>query len=162
MCGDSDEVKTHIRGLRHRSVARASSCKPTSPHCFLLSQLQQPSRLRRHWQCKPHKSLPLPDANLRSVAASRKPLLNMAQSPASSPRLPSPPPMAEDQVGATSPGHMSLDELDKIGQAAALEETAARRIRPGTRAEAMHEGPPLVDFSEVSALRLLHDQRSPD
>lgn len=59
--------------------------------------------------------------------------------------------MAEDQVGPTSPGVSGLEDLDKIGQAAALDHAASRRIRPGTKAEDMHEGPPLVDFSEIDS-----------
>lgn len=74
----------------------------------------------------------------------------MAQSPSSSPRLPSPPPMAEDQVGPTSPGVNGLEDLDKISQSVALDQAASRRIRPGTKSEDMHEGPPLVNLQDVS------------
>lgn len=71
-----------------------------------------------------------------------------AQSPLSSPRLPSPPPIAEDQIGPASPGIALFSEHDKI-PGNALDTSASRRIRPGTRAEDMAEGPPLVDLGEV-------------
>ncbi|KAF1913138.1 Mob1/phocein [Ampelomyces quisqualis] len=65
-------------------------------------------------------------------------------SPAS-PRLPSPPPIPEDQLSpvAASPEQQKLfDNLDH---------NAARRIRPGTKAEHMAEGPPLVDLLEIDS-----------
>jgi hypothetical protein len=72
----------------------------------------------------------------------------MAASPARSPRLPSPPPMAEDQLGPKSP-MPATDEQQK--QFSNLDHIAARRTRPGTKAEDMAEGPPLVELSEVSS-----------
>lgn len=67
-------------------------------------------------------------------------------SPAS-PRLPSPPPIPEDQLSpiAASPEQQKLFS--------SLDHNAARRIRPGTKAEDMAEGPPLVDLSEVRLLQ---------
>ncbi|KAF2153285.1 Mob1/phocein [Myriangium duriaei CBS 260.36] len=59
--------------------------------------------------------------------------------------------MAEDQVGPTSPGALGLEDLDKIGQAATLDQGAGRRIRPGTKAEDMHEGPPLIDPIDIDS-----------
>ena len=76
---------------------------------------------------------------------------NMA-SPAS-PRLPSPPPIPEDQLSPIS----ASPEQQKLFSN--LDHNAARRIRPGTKAEDMAEGPPLVDLSEV-CLRRLHDRLS--
>lgn len=71
-------------------------------------------------------------------------------SPASSPRLPSPPPMAEDQLGPMSPTAALSEESGKLG--GSMGDTgASRRIAPGTRAEDMGEGPPLVDVSKVRA-----------
>ncbi|PSK34110.1 MOB-like protein phocein [Elsinoe australis] len=75
----------------------------------------------------------------------------MAQSPSSSPRLPSPPPMAEDQIGPTSPGVHGLEDLDKIGQTTSIDQGASRRIRPGTKSEDMLEGPPLVELQEIDS-----------
>jgi hypothetical protein len=71
-----------------------------------------------------------------------------AMSPASSPRLPSPPPMPELQFGPQSPlagpGEVEAD----LGQKA--DESARRRIRPGTKAADMVRGPPLVPLVQVS------------
>ncbi|KAF2877658.1 Mob1/phocein [Massariosphaeria phaeospora] len=61
----------------------------------------------------------------------------------SSPRLPSPPPMAEDQLaqGPKSPGPVFSN----------LDNGVSRRIRPGTKAENMADGPPLVELSEIDS-----------
>ena len=76
-------------------------------------------------------------------------------SPSSSPRLPSPPPMAEDQTGPQSP--MSLDqEHGKLG-ATDGEVSAARRIRPGTKSVDMNEGPPLMDLGDVSGFKSIQE-----
>jgi len=77
-----------------------------------------------------------------------------AQSPASSPRLPSPPPIAEDQIGPTSPGVSPYEEQGHL-PGNAIDNGASRRIRPGTKAEDMAEGPPLVELSEVRARLVL-------
>ncbi|KAF2824393.1 Mob1/phocein [Ophiobolus disseminans] len=65
-------------------------------------------------------------------------------SPAS-PRLPSPPPIPEDQLSPIS----ASPEQQKLFSN--LDHNAARRIRPGTKAEDMQEGPPLVDLSEIDS-----------
>lgn len=70
----------------------------------------------------------------------------MAMSPASSPRLPSPPPIAEDQIGPKSPLAGLMDELEVPEN---FSQGASRRIRPGTKAADMPEGPPLVELTEV-------------
>jgi hypothetical protein len=70
----------------------------------------------------------------------------MAASPSSSPRLPSPPPIAEDQLGPKSP-MAPTEEQQKLFST--LDHGASRRIQPGTKADDMAEGPPLVDISEV-------------
>ena len=71
----------------------------------------------------------------------------MAASPSSSPRLPSPPPMAEDQIG---PGSSSPNQEEEINlNTSGSDHGASRRIRPGTRSEDMLEGPPLVDLQDV-------------
>lgn len=72
-----------------------------------------------------------------------------AHSPASSPRLPSPPPIAEDQVGPTSPGISLYEDHGKLQTPTDNNAAASRRIRPGTKAEDMAEGPPLVDLQDV-------------
>ncbi|KAF2455040.1 Mob1/phocein, partial [Lineolata rhizophorae] len=73
-------------------------------------------------------------------------------SPGSSPRLPSPPPMAEDQIGPKSPtGATSAEEQMKQTLARGVDKNASRRIRPGTKAANMAEGPPLVPLSEIDS-----------
>lgn len=74
----------------------------------------------------------------------------MAASPSSSPRLPSPPPIAEDQI---SPSAGPNDEHGQLGANMNLLNDAAaiRRIRPGTKAEDMHEGPPLVELADIDS-----------
>ncbi|KAK0654572.1 MOB-like protein phocein [Lasiodiplodia hormozganensis] len=73
-----------------------------------------------------------------------------AMSPSSSPRLPSPPPIAEDQLGPKSPIAEEHSEEAKVDQG------SARRIRPGTKAQDMAEGPPLADLKDIeSAFQLM-------
>jgi hypothetical protein len=71
--------------------------------------------------------------------------------PPSSPRLPSPPPPTEIQIGPKSP---SLGDSSGIQETAIeqgiLDANAARRIHPGTKAADMAAGPPLVPLMEVS------------
>ncbi|KAI9662796.1 MAG: hypothetical protein M1821_007842 [Bathelium mastoideum] len=82
-----------------------------------------------------------------------------ALSPSSSPRLPSPPPMAEDQIGPNSPLTSSEEESNRLNHG--HDNGAARRIRPGTKAEDMAEGPPLVDLQDIdSAFQLTEHLKS--
>jgi Mob1/phocein family len=73
----------------------------------------------------------------------------MAASPSSSPRLPSPPPIAEDQIGPKSPLTAVSDEQAKIDFPENFNQGASRRIRPGTKAADMPEGPPLMELTEA-------------
>lgn len=68
----------------------------------------------------------------------------------SSPRLPSPPPPAEIQIGPKSPA-MGPDahQAQQIEQTQ-IDAAAKRRIHPGTKAADMAAGPPLVPLNEVS------------
>jgi len=72
----------------------------------------------------------------------------MPLSPLSSPRLPSPPPIAEDQLGARSP-IASAEQTLEGNENKKIDDSAARRIRPGTKSVDMSEGPPIIDISEV-------------
>ncbi|KAF2805651.1 Mob1/phocein [Mytilinidion resinicola] len=72
-----------------------------------------------------------------------------ALSPSSSPRLPSPPPIAEDQIGPKSPTGAQAEQQAKLFSI--VDHGASRRIRPGTKAEDMTEGPPLVDLTEIDS-----------
>ncbi len=69
-------------------------------------------------------------------------------SPSSSPRLPSPPPLSEDFIHPKSPSTLAEDQ-GKLENANKVDHGASRRIRKGTKAEDMAEGPPLVDVTEV-------------
>ena len=72
-------------------------------------------------------------------------------SPSTSPRLPSPPPFPEVQIGPKSPQPGALDGAStQIAHANTIvDRGASRRIRPGTKASDMASGPPLVPLSEV-------------
>ncbi|AEO66873.1 uncharacterized protein THITE_2115376 [Thermothielavioides terrestris NRRL 8126] len=76
----------------------------------------------------------------------------MSSLPPSSPRLPSPPPPAEIQIGPKSP----LMGPNAARQAAQIEQTtidtnAKRRIHPGTKSADMAAGPPLVPLHELDS-----------
>lgn len=68
-------------------------------------------------------------------------------SPSSSPRLPSPPPFTEVQIGPASP--TIEGPVNPAGDRGRQDDGAARRIRPGTKAADMAAGPPLVPLADV-------------
>ena len=74
-----------------------------------------------------------------------------SMSPATSPRLPSPPPFPEVQIGSKSPvpGARGSSAITDIDETTMLDNGATRRIRPGTKAADMASGPPLIPLSEV-------------
>ncbi|KAL7963347.1 Mob1/phocein [Trichoderma compactum] len=70
----------------------------------------------------------------------------------SSPRLPSPPPPAEIQIGPNSPSGgpaatLATTEMEQLH----LDASSSRRIHPGTKAADMAAGPPLVPLSELDS-----------
>ncbi|WEW59598.1 hypothetical protein PRK78_005072 [Emydomyces testavorans] len=71
----------------------------------------------------------------------------MKPSPSSSPRLPSPPPFTEVQIGPKSP--TVNDSL--IGPLPPQDDASTRRIRPGTKAVDMASGPPLIPLSQLDS-----------
>ena len=73
-------------------------------------------------------------------------------SPSRSPRLPSPPPFPEVQIGPKSPGfHPEQSAAIPVNDDTVKQDNGAmRRIRPGTKAADMAFGPPLVPLAEVS------------
>ncbi|KAK1640981.1 Mob1/phocein family protein [Colletotrichum phormii] len=75
----------------------------------------------------------------------------MAMAP-SSPRLPSPPPPAEIQIGRKSPsmGAQSNREASPMEQSL-IEANSRRRIHPGTKAADMAAGPPLIPLNELDS-----------
>lgn len=73
-------------------------------------------------------------------------------SPSSSPRLPSPPPFTEVQIGPKSPSvgeSFGNDAEQMLGPAHGGHDGSTRRIRPGTKAADMAFGPPLVELAQV-------------
>ncbi|KAL9026267.1 MAG: hypothetical protein Q9196_005036 [Gyalolechia fulgens] len=74
-------------------------------------------------------------------------------SPSHSPRLPSPPPFPEVQIGPKSPTANPIpgspDQSHE--EATKYDQSATRRIRPGTKAEDMASGPPLVPLSQLDS-----------
>ncbi|KAL8645653.1 MAG: hypothetical protein Q9226_007203 [Calogaya cf. arnoldii] len=74
-------------------------------------------------------------------------------SPLHSPRLPSPPPFPEVQIGPPSPSaHInSGSSIPEHDDNARYDQAAARRIRPGTKAADMAAGPPLVELARLDS-----------
>ncbi|KAI9732650.1 MAG: hypothetical protein M1834_003987 [Cirrosporium novae-zelandiae] len=73
-----------------------------------------------------------------------------AASPSSSPRLPSPPPFTEDQIGPKSPTvGDGFSNTQNEQNATEAETSSARRTRPGTKAADMTSGPPLVPLNQL-------------
>lgn len=72
-------------------------------------------------------------------------------SPSSSPRLPSPPPFTEVQIGPQSPsvGESFGKDAELLLGGAAEDDGSTRRIRPGTKTGDMAFGPPLIPLSQV-------------
>lgn len=75
-------------------------------------------------------------------------------SPSSSPRLPSPPPFTEVQIGPQSPSvgdSFGGDaDLQLLGVSPGADEGPTRRIRPGSKTSEMAAGPPLIPLPQVS------------
>ncbi|KAK5111676.1 hypothetical protein LTR62_004781 [Meristemomyces frigidus] len=58
--------------------------------------------------------------------------------------------MAEDQLGPVSPGISLFEEHGKLPNNT-IDTGASRRIRPGTKAEDMAEGPPLIELQDIDS-----------
>ncbi|PGG97492.1 hypothetical protein GX51_07304 [Blastomyces parvus] len=85
----------------------------------------------------------------------RRPTMTTAgASPSSSPRLPSPPPFTEVQIGPQSPtvgeGFGATSE-ELLGLPHEPDDASMRRIRPGTKSADMASGPPLVPLSQLDS-----------
>ncbi|KAL8923086.1 MAG: hypothetical protein Q9208_004770 [Pyrenodesmia sp. 3 TL-2023] len=76
-----------------------------------------------------------------------------APSPSHSPRLPSPPPFPEVQIGPGSPtiNPASGASSQAHDDATKYDQSATRRIRPGTKAADMANGPPLVPLDQLDS-----------
>ncbi|KAL9107219.1 MAG: hypothetical protein Q9227_007843 [Pyrenula ochraceoflavens] len=72
-------------------------------------------------------------------------------SPSSSPRLPSPPPFTEVQIGPKSPSVSDRGKDKLLDESLKQNDGATRRIRPGSKAEDMSSGPPLVPLSQLDS-----------
>ncbi|KAJ5569579.1 uncharacterized protein N7459_009009 [Penicillium hispanicum] len=74
-------------------------------------------------------------------------------SPSSSPRLPSPPPFTEVQIGPQSPsvGETFGNDADLLLGVTGENDGSTRRIRPGTKATDMAFGPPLIPLSQLDS-----------
>lgn len=86
------------------------------------------------------------------LAPPRRAMTAAGVSPSSSPRLPSPPPFPEVQVGPQSPStgeSFSPDGDNLLVGASGADDGSTRRIRPGTKAADMAFGPPLIPLSQV-------------
>ncbi|PHH72277.1 hypothetical protein CDD82_6051 [Ophiocordyceps australis] len=76
----------------------------------------------------------------------------MALAP-NSPRLPSPPPPAEIQIGPKSPSGapVAVSQQAAQMQQTLLDANSRRRVHPGTKASDMAAGPPLVPLNELDS-----------
>ncbi|KAF8863209.1 Mob1/phocein [Acephala macrosclerotiorum] len=70
--------------------------------------------------------------------------------PPSSPRLPSPPPPTEIQIGPKSPSSSGANTEPTMEQSI-IDANAKRRIHPGTKSADMAAGPPLVPLNELDS-----------
>lgn len=87
-------------------------------------------------------------------------------SPSTSPRLPSPPPFPEVQIGLRSPRINAASKVTsprlpnprasspELPDTPKLDDGPTRRIRPGTKAADIASGPPLVPLAEVRSPRV--------
>ncbi|KAL4893021.1 Mob1 family protein [Aspergillus ambiguus] len=72
----------------------------------------------------------------------------------SSPRLPSPPPFTEVQIGPKSPSvgeSFGKDAEQILGTSPSADDASTRRIRPGTKAVDMAAGPPLIPLAQLDS-----------
>ncbi|CZR62385.1 related to cell cycle regulation Mob3 [Phialocephala subalpina] len=70
--------------------------------------------------------------------------------PPSSPRLPSPPPPTEIQIGPKSPS-LSGANTEPTMEQSIIDANAKRRIHPGTKSADMAAGPPLIPLNELDS-----------
>ncbi|KFZ22871.1 hypothetical protein V502_02664 [Pseudogymnoascus sp. VKM F-4520 (FW-2644)] len=72
--------------------------------------------------------------------------------PPSSPRLPSPPPPTEIQIGPKSPSIQdSSNDQENAMEQSIIDSNSSRRIHPGTKGADMAAGPPLVPLMELDS-----------
>ena len=122
-----------------RPISRAWSTRRTKLFGRYRTQLAVDTVFRKFYKRKFRK-------DLRDMAsAAQEP-----RSPLTSPRLPSPPPVPEVQIGKSASMDANNDggagAQQKTGQS---DRNAMRRIRPGTKAADMSYGPPKIPLHEV-------------
>ncbi|TAQ84401.1 hypothetical protein B7494_g7266 [Chlorociboria aeruginascens] len=71
--------------------------------------------------------------------------------PPSSPRLPSPPPPTEIQIGPKSPSAGGGGSQESAFEQSVIDANSSRRIHPGTRSADMAAGPPLIPLGELDS-----------
>lgn len=144
-----------IRFIQHFYAFRQSSAEPNPLHgpCVYWQRLHVNKHFSRNTSTQQGTFLTV----LGRCSTVSPIMATSGQSPSSSPRLPSPPPIAEDQIGPTSPGVSLFEEHGKFPNLNSIDAGAGRRIRPGTKSEDMAEGPPLVELQDVSACTITYE-----
>jgi hypothetical protein len=153
-----------------RSRGQAFSCHSLAPaFCCLVcdwgagAQLQASSKKHhQHQHQHQHHDTPyFPPKDKPFYLRTSSSLISVADAPIlafllimslapSSPRLPSPPPPTEIQIGTHSPSPGSSSNQEPTVEQSAIDSNASRRIHPGTKAVDMAGGPPLIPLGEVS------------
>ncbi len=122
------------------SLSRVSSHSEDSHHAQLAADVTGTTPTQLHFSPNRFTS--------HKMTASNPSPQRTAVSPSSSPRLPSPPPFTEVQIGPKSPTIGDGPE-NQLGEVAKHDDGSTRRIRPGTKAADMASGPPLIPLAEV-------------
>lgn len=151
-------VVGRIRSRGQLLVLLSCSTRSTRPR-FQASRLQlqlgrQTQQQHRKWPVRvsPAPHTPVGPSDIPPRSPKRAPRANAAEMASMSPRLPSPPPPAEIQLGPKSPGLSAMaDEETQQMEQTLLNANSKRRIHPGTKSADMAAGPPLVPLSEVRA-----------
>ncbi len=148
--------KLYIRRLNAPSKSRP--LRRTGSVLYLIHRFHVAPLVRRRrseFQKRPykrHERLKALAAGNHRVTSYTEPKTMPASPSSPSPRLPSPPPIPEVQIGPKSPGmHPTPDASPSEPEDSAKQNQGAlRRIRPGTKAADMASGPPPTSLSEVS------------
>ncbi|KAL8703619.1 MAG: hypothetical protein Q9201_003189 [Fulgogasparrea decipioides] len=145
------------RGVHGRGIHAANAAHPGASQAFdtpgpspqSQDAATESTSTTRHWviDLNTHVvALATPEPN--TMAAPMGPL-----SPSHSPRLPSPPPFPESQIGPQSPTANPAQGIStqEPHDATRYDESANRRIRPGSTSAEMDAGPPLVPLNQIDS-----------
>lgn len=150
----SADLPLYTYGLRHYAHTQlyATNQSATAGAKAFLAQPRATTRIGAKLEhLEPAVFQPFNPNEPHTQAAPIHTSRTMALAP-SSPRLPSPPPPAEIQIGPNSPsGGAAADPATTQMEQNLVDSNARRRIHPGTKASDMAAGPPLVPLGEVSA-----------